>query len=92
MSNFICIAFGPSENVARNGWWNRKQRFDTLEQAKECGCDLLAAPGTFGYIVIEEHKDWWMIVDELGALNNAVSIGCHHHTYFVQPAPQLQLV
>lgn len=92
MSNFICIAFGPAEDVARNGWWNRKQRFDTKEQATQCGRDLLSAPGTFGYVVIEEIRDWWMIVDELGAPSHAVSVGCHHHSYFVQPAPQFTLV
>jgi hypothetical protein len=91
--DFICITFGPSDDVARNGWWNRKQRFSTQRQAERCGLDQLSIAGTFGYVVIEEGKDYWEIVDELGAPAHAVSISCNRTGLFsVQPAPQLTLV
>ena len=93
MTNFICISFGPSDDVARNGWFNRKQQFDTLDDAKQCGRLQLSQPGTFGYVVIEEGEDWWDVVDELGAPTNAVSISCGRFGNFkVQPAPELILV
>jgi len=92
MSEFICITFGPSENVDRFGWWNRKERFPTQRQAEKCGLDQLCIAGTFGYVVIEEGKDFWKVVDELGAPEHAVSITANHFTYSVQRSPKLQLV
>ncbi len=93
MSDFICITFGPSEDVARLGWWNRKERFNNLNDAKQCGLKQLSNPGTFGYVVIEEGEDWWEVVDELGAPPDAVSITCNRLGIFkIEPAPQLQLI
>jgi hypothetical protein len=93
MSQFICITFGPSDDVVRDGWWNRKQRFDAVDDAKQCGRQQLSQPGTFGYVVIEEGEDWWEVVDELGAPAHAVSISCNRlGTFKVEPAPELILV
>ena len=93
MSNFICITFGPAEDSVRNGWYNRKERFETQRSAERCGRELLSVAGTFGYVVIEETEDSWEVVDELGAPSHAVSISCNRlGTYSVQPAPQLALV
>ena len=93
MSNFLCITFGPAEDVARNGWFNRKERFDDVNDAKQCGRQQLSQPGTFGYVVIEEGEDWWDVVDELGAPASAVSISCDRlGTFKVEPAPELSLV
>jgi len=93
MSDFICITFGPSEDVARNGWWNRKERFSTQRAAERCGLDQLSNAGTFGYVVIEEGEDFWDVVDELGAPSHAVSISCGRFGNFkVEPAPELNLV
>jgi hypothetical protein len=93
MSNFLCITFGPSNDVARNGWFNRKQRFDDVNDAKQCGRRQLSQPGTFGYVVIEEGEDWWEVVDELGAPAHAVSISCNRlGTFKVEPASVLQIV
>ena len=92
MSDFITISFGPSDNVARNGWWNRKERFSTQRQAERCGLDQLSNAGTFGYVVIEEGEDFWEVVDELGAPADKVSITAKAFTYVVSPAPQLTLV
>ena len=92
MSDFICITFGPSDNVARNGWWNRKERFFNLNDAKQNGRQQLSQPGTFGYVVIEEGEVFWEVVDELGAPADKVSITAKAFTYVVSPAPQLTLV
>jgi len=93
MTDFICITFGPSDDVARNGWWNRKERFSTQRQAERCGLDQLSNAGTFGYAVIEEGEDYWEVVDEIGAPYDTVSITCDRiGTFSVQPAPQLNLV
>jgi hypothetical protein len=90
MSEFICIAFGPSEDVARLGWWNRKERFSTQRAAERCGLDCLSIAGTFGYVVIEEGEDFWEIVDEIGLAG--ASVTAKRFTYVVSPAPALQLV
>lgn len=91
--NYICITFGPSDDVARNGWWNRKQRFETQRAAERCGLEQMPIAGTFGYVVIEETEDSWKIVDELGAPAHAVSISCDRlGTYKIEPAPKLVLV
>lgn len=93
MTNYICISFGPSEDVARNGWWNRKEYFTTQRQAEKCGLEQMPIAGTFGYVVIEETEDSWDVVDELGAPAHAVSITCNRlGTYSVQPAKQLEMV
>ena len=93
MTQFICITFGPAEDSVRNGWYNRKERFETQRSAERCGRELLSVAGTFGYVVIEEGEDYWEVVDELGAPSNAVSITCDRlGTFSVQPAPQLTLV
>ena len=88
MSEFITISFGPSEDVARLGWWNRKERFDNLDDAKQNGRRQLSQPGTFGYVVIEEGQDFWEVVDELGAPADSVSVTAKGFTYLVQPVPQ----
>jgi len=93
MTEYICITFGPSDDVARNGWWNRKQRFSNQRAAERCGLNQLSIAGCFGYVVIEETEDSWDVVDELGAPAHAVSITCDRlGTYKIQPAPQLSLV
>ena len=92
MSEFITISFGPSDDIARTGWFNRKERFDNLDDAKQCGRRQLSQPGTFGYVVIEEGEDFWEVVDELGAPANAVSVTATRFTYSVQPAQELQLI
>ena len=93
MTQFICITFGPSEDSVRNGWWNRKEYFETQRSAERCGIEQMPIAGTFGYVVIEEGEDYWEVVDELGAPSNAVSITCNRlGTFSVQPAPQLTLV
>ena len=92
MSDFITIAFGPSDDVSRWGWWNRKERFDNLNDAKQNGRQQLSKPGTFGYVVIEEGEDFWEVVDELGAPSCSVSVTAKRFTYSVQPAQELTLV
>ncbi len=92
MSEFITIAFGPSDDVSRWGWWNRKERFDNLDDAKQNGRQQLSKPGTFGYVVIEEGEDFWEVVDELGAPSCSVSVTAKRFTYSVQPAQELTLV
>lgn len=90
MTEYICISFGPSEDVNRLGWWNRKERFSTQRAAERCGLDQMPIAGTFGYVVIEETEDSWKIVDEIGLAG--ASVTASHFTYSVQPAPSLILV
>jgi hypothetical protein len=90
MTDFICITFGPSEDVARLGWWNRKERFDTQRQAERCGIEQMPIAGTFGYVVIREMEDEWEIVDEMGLAG--ASVEAKGFSYVVSPAPSLVLV
>jgi hypothetical protein len=90
MTEYICITFGPSEDVARLGWWNRKERFSTQRAAERCGLACLSIAGTFGYVVIREMEDEWEIVDEMGLAG--ASVTAKGFTYVVSPAPSLVLV
>jgi hypothetical protein len=90
MTEYICISFGPSEDVNRLGWWNRKERFSTQRQAERCGLEQMPIAGTFGYVVIEETEDSWEIVDEIGLAG--ASVTATRFSYLVQPAPALCLV
>ena len=90
MTEFICISFGPSDDVARNGWWNRKERFSTQRAAERCGIEQMPIAGTFGYVVIREMEDEWEIVDEIGLAG--ASVTATRFSYVVSPAPQLVLV
>ena len=90
MTEYICISFGPSEDVDRLGWWNRKERFSTQRAAERCGIEQMPNAGTFGYVVIEEGEDWWEIVDEIGTAG--ASVTATRFSYLVQPAPSLILV
>jgi hypothetical protein len=87
---FICISFGPSEDVERNGWWNRKERFSSQRAAERCGIEQMPIAGTFGYVVIRETEDSWEIVDEIGLAG--ASVEAKGFTYVVSPAPRLVLV
>ena len=89
-TDYLAIAFGPSDTPGL--YWNRKfwadgDKYDAIKFGRE----QLSKPGTFGYVVIEDTEDSWEIVDELGAPENAVSVGAHGYTYFVEPAKKLQL-
>ena len=89
--DYLAIAFGPSDTPGL--YWNHKFWADGDKYAAiKFGREQLSRPGTFGYVVIEENEDSWEIVDELGAPENAVSVGAHGYTYFVQPAKKLQLI
>jgi len=90
MSEYICISFGHSEDVARLGWWNRKERFCTQREASKCGISQMPIAGTFGYVVIEEGKDFWEIVDGVGLAG--ASVAAKGFTYVVSPAPALKII
>jgi hypothetical protein len=90
MIDYICISFGPSEDVNRLGWWNRKERFNTQQQAYKCGLEQMPIAGTFGFIVIKETEDSWEIVDDIGL--EGASVEAKGFSYVVSPAPQLVLV
>jgi hypothetical protein len=87
--DYITITFGPA-NDPRNGYYNQKERFNSKRAAIRKGLDSLCIGGCTGYVVIEEGDDFWEIIDECGTKN--MSIGYKNYTYFVQPAPKLQLV
>ena len=92
MNRYICITFGP-RNDEPNMFWNERTWWATQRSAERWGVQSMPIAGTFGYVVIEEGEDSWEVVDELGAPANAVSISCDRlGTFFIQPAPQLQLV
>lgn len=87
--DYITITFGPAAEL-RNGYYNQKERFSSKRAAIRKGLDSLCIAGCFGYVVIEEGDDFWEIIDESGTEN--MSIGYKHYSYFVEPAPKLQLV
>ena len=86
---YVLLTFGSNKQGATH-WWNNQERFDTQRSAERAGINCMPIAGVFGYVVIEETEDSWVVVDELTPPN--VSIGCKGNSYSVQPAPQLTLV
>ena len=91
MSKFICITFGPSD--IPNQFWNECTNWERQKAAENWGLQSLGISGVFGYIIIKEGEDYWEVVDEVGAPENAVSISCNRvGTFKVQPVSQLVTV
>lgn len=90
MSNFLCICFGRSD--IPNHWYNMKSNHSTARAAERFGLDNMCVAGQFGFVVIEETKDTWKVLDDRSMLPpSGYSIGCKNTNIYIQPAPQLVL-
>lgn len=93
MTDFICVYFGGDQS---NDWWSITARgFASLKQAEKHGLYMMPTAGVFGFAVIAEHEDDWVLYDQFSILPPNCSVGQDSENlsnYTVKPAPKLQFV
>ena len=93
MTDFICVYFGGDQS---DDWWSITARgFASLKQAEKHGLYMMPTAGVFGFAVIAEHEDDWVLYDQFSMLPPNCSVGQDSENlsnYTVKPAPKLQFV
>jgi predicted regulator of Ras-like GTPase activity (Roadblock/LC7/MglB family) len=85
MERFVTISFGPDFNSSIPGeYWNRITRHNYQRLAEKDGLSQLSIAGTFGYVVLKETEDDYVLVDEMGAKDVKINRN-HTGTYRVYP-------
>ena len=93
MTDFICAYFGGDQSGIT--WTITARGFASLKQAEKHGLYMLPSAGVFGFAVIAEHEDDWVLYDQFSILPPNVSVGQDSNNlnnYTVKPAPKLQFV
>jgi hypothetical protein len=67
MSDFICTYFGSDWSITARG-------FSSLKQAESHGKYMMPVPGCFGFAVISEDKDAWIVYDQFSMLSGKETI------------------
>ena len=62
MSDFICTYFGSDWSITARG-------FSSLKQAEKHGLYMMPVPGCFGFAVISENEDAWVVFDQFSVLS-----------------------
>jgi hypothetical protein len=62
MTDFICTYFGKDWSITARG-------FSSLRQAEKHGLYMMPVPGCFGFAVISENKDAWIVYDQFSVLS-----------------------
>lgn len=62
MTDFICTYFGKDWSITARG-------FGSLRQAEKHGLYMMPTAGVFGFAVISEDKDAWIVYDQFSVLS-----------------------
>lgn len=91
MTDFICVYFGGNQS---DPWWSITARgFGSLRQAEKHGLYMMPMAGCFGFAVIAEHEDDWVLYTGYSMLPPNASVSLDDlGRYSVQPAAKLQLI
>lgn len=73
MTDFICAYFGGDQSGIT--WTITARGFASLRQAEKHGLFMLPTAGVFGFAVIAEHEDDWVLYDQFSILPPNVSVG-----------------
>lgn len=89
--DFICAYFGGDQSGIT--WTISARGFASLKQAEKHGLYMMPMAGCFGFAVISEDEDAWILYDQFSMLPNNVSVGRDHlNNYNVTNAPKLEMV
>ena len=89
--DFICAYFGGDQSGIT--WTITARGFGSLKQAEKHGLFMMPMAGCFGFAVISEDQDAWILYDQFSMLPNNVSVGRDHlNNYNVTNAPKLEMV
>ena len=89
--DFICAYFGGDQSGIT--WTISARGFASLKQAEKHGLFMMPMAGCFGFAVISEDQDAWILYDQFSMLPNNVSVGRDHlNNYNVTNAPKLEMV
>jgi len=61
MTDFICAYFGDDWTITARG-------FSSLKQAEKHGLYMMPTAGVFGFAVISENEDAWVVYDQFSIL------------------------
>ena len=91
MTDFICVYFGGGQS---DKWWSITARgFATAKQAEKHGLFMMPTAGVFGFAVIAEHEDDWVLYTDRSMLPPNVSVGIKDfNNYEVSNSPKLVMV
>jgi len=67
MTDFICAYFGKDWTITARG-------FSSLKQAESHGKFMMPTAGVFGFAVISEDKDAWIVFDQFSMLSGKETI------------------
>ena len=91
MTDFICAYFGGDQSGIT--WTITARGFASLKQAEKHGLYMMPMAGCFGFAVIAEHEDDWVLYTGYSMLPPNASVSLDDlGRYNVQPASKLQLV
>ena len=93
MTDFICAYFGGDQSGIT--WTITARGSASLKQAEKHGLYMLPTAGVFGFAVIAEHEDDWVLYDQFSILPPNVSVGQDPkqlNNFSVTNAPALQFV
>jgi hypothetical protein len=89
--DFICAYFGGDQSGIT--WTISARGFASLRQAEKHGLYMMPMAGCFGFAVISEDEDAWILYDQFSMLPNNVSVGKDDlNNYNVTNAPKLEMV
>ena len=90
-TDFICAYFGKGSDGEE--WTITARGFASLKQAEKHGLFMMPVPGCFGFAVISENEDSWILYTDYSVLPDNVSVTQSDlNNYNVTTAPKLQYV
>ena len=67
MKDFICAYFGKDWTITARGFAN-------TQEAEKHGLFMMPTPGCFGFAVISEDKDAWILYDQFSMLSGKETV------------------
>ena len=72
MTDFICAYFGKGSDGKE--WTITARGFGSHKQAESHGKYMMPVPGCFGFAVISEDKDAWVVFDQFSMLSGKETV------------------
>jgi len=72
MTDFICAYFGGDQSGIT--WTITARGFASLKDAEKHGLFMMPTAGIFGFAVIAEHEDDWVLYDQFSMLSGKETV------------------